>query len=275
MVSTLARAMLAACAFFIAPGAAQAQDAIDGYKPPSAASRSAQAAQRQQALPGQKAQTAGTQKTIGLISTVGDTFTVKRVGVTVFGNEEDKFPVPAWKINDRIASSTTALLKKNFRVKRIPVPPGAFAPLDAPGGLFRDREEEFRQIVRNVAGAEKADFYLVVGPGGSRFGDSNQVLAGLGVVRTESLFIKRDIVHGLIGFTVFDPQFKKLRSEAASIGQDTFLVAVRGPHVILDDEKRLPPDAKAAVNDQRARTITTELVDKSVAMTLPKLFARD
>jgi hypothetical protein len=270
MVSTLARAVLIACALLIAPGAAQAQ-AVDGYKPPSAASSS---------TPGQIAPRAGSggsgaQKTIGLISTVGDRFTVKRVGITVFGNEEEKFPIAAWKIDDRIAAAVSSTLKKNFRVKRIAVPAGAFASLDAPGDLFRDREEEFRQIVRKLAGAEKADFYLVVGPGGSQFGSTNQYLAGLGVVRSESVFIKRDIVHSLIGFTVYDPQFKKLKNESASIGQDTFMVAVSGPHVILDDDKRLPPEARAAASDQRTRQITTELVDKSIAMTLPKIFAKD
>ena len=204
---------------------------------------------------------------------------MKTIGITVFGNEEKQFPIPGWKVDDRVSATTTGLLKKNFKVKRIPAPAGAFAALDAPGRLFRDHEEDFRAIVRKLAEPHKADYYLVVAPGGSPFGSSNQSMAGLGVTRTDGGVFGiggGDYVHALTLIRVYDSQFKLLRTQAGSIGQETFMATVKGPHQLLDEEgKRLPPEPQAAVSDPRAKQITMELLDRSLAMTLPKLFAQD
>ena len=217
-------------------------------------------------------------KTVGLILGIGDTFTVKTVGITAFGNEENHFPIAAWKVNDRVAATVQNLLKKNFRVKRIPATESAFASLYKPGGLFRDHEEEYLTIVRKLATSQQADYYLVISRAGSSFGSSNQFLSGLGVTRTDGGILGNgaDYVHALTLMRVYDPQFKMLREQQGTIGQDSFLATVKGPHAELSDEaKRLPKEPQAAVNDPRARQLTLELLDKSLAMTVPKLFAAD
>jgi|EndMetStandDraft_8_1072994.scaffolds.fasta_scaffold40330_3 hypothetical protein len=303
MISIRARAMLVACAFaFVSQSAhaqAQAQEAVDGYKPPSAAIKTPQqtgavgqaekpqgaigqaekplgAAAGQRASTDPKTTAAGPKKIVGLISTVGDTFTVKAVGVTTVATGENKFPVPAWKANDRVATAATNILKKNFIVKRIAASDSAFASLHKPKAPPRDTDEEFKKIVRNLAGQHKADYYLVITPGGSPF-NSGASLSGLGVARTKSLLgADVDYVHALTAIRIYDSQFNLLRSESGTTGEGGFLAEVKGPHQVIEDEaKPLPPEPQAAMNDPRAKQIVLDLLDKSIATTLPKLLAQD
>jgi hypothetical protein len=283
MVSMLARAALVACAVLIAPWAAQAQ-AVDGYKPPSAARQSPEPASTQavggaqavgpQAVAGQRAAASGAQKTIGLISVVGETFTVKKVGVTVLGNEEQGIPIAQWRLDESIASKVGAILKKNFRIKRIAVPGGTYRKYET---TLRDIDyrERHNKLVRDFAASQKCDYYLLVAPGGSVVGATNQGVGGIGLLRTTALFSPKEHVHALTELTAYDAQFKVLRSEPGSIGQDTFLATIKGPHLLLEEPKLLPPDPKAAASDPRAREIAWGLLEQSLAITVPKLFAVD
>ncbi len=277
MVPALLRVAMCAVLLCIGAGSVRAQSAgavtegTSDYKPPT----------RKIARPSADAkpatQQASSLKTIGLISTIGDTFTVQTVGITVFGNEEKQFPIAAWKLNDRVAATVTDLLKKNFRVKRIPASESAFASLYEPGGLFRDGEAEYLAALRKLIASQQADYYLVITRGGSPFGTTNQSISGLGVTRTYGVFgTGGDYVHALTLLRVFDPQFKMLRDERGTIGQETFLAIVKGPHIVLsEDSERLPKEPEAALNDPRAKKLVLELLDKSLTATVPKLFATD
>ena len=220
-----------------------------------------------------------TQKTIAVISTIGETFTVKSIGLTVLANEQKSFPISSWKVDDRVTAAVGILLKKNFKVKRIPVTAGAFASLDAPGRLLRNNDEDHLEIVRRLAGGQKADYYLVIGPGGSPFGSSSQSMSGLGVARASGSVFGvggGDYVHALTLIRVYDGEFKLVRNAAGSIGQEGFMATVKGPHQVLEEEsQRLPAEPQAAANDPRAKQIALDLLDKSLAMTLPRLFAQD
>lgn len=218
------------------------------------------------------------QKTVGLLTTIGDTFTVQTIGVTAFGNEVDTFPMAAWKVNDRVAAQVSALLKKNFRVKRIPISEKDLAAVDAPGQLFRDYDADLAGALSKLAAKQPADYYLFIHRGGSPFGSTNQSLSGLGVTRTDGVLGLGggDFLHALSVLRVYDSQFKQLRIEHATIGQDTFMEQVKGPHLIVTEEsERLPKEPPAAFAHPRARQIVLDLLDQSLAMTVPKLLAVD
>jgi hypothetical protein len=81
-------------------------------------------------------------KNVGVISVIGEKFSVQKVGIMVFGNDLTETPVPSWGIDDLVASKIGALLSRQYNVKRIAAPKGAFDAIEKPGGLFRDREAE-------------------------------------------------------------------------------------------------------------------------------------
>lgn len=214
-------------------------------------------------------------KTVGLISLIGESFTVKKIGIMVFGNEEETFPSAGWKIDDRVASSVSRILKKNFKVKRIGMPAGAYAEFKKGDFFLKSVDDEFAKFVAKYTAGQGCDYYLVVSPGGSQVGSTNQYIAGLGVLRWSNLFSPPEHVHALSVLTVYDGQMKQLRSERGTIGQDTFLVAIKGPHLELKDAEMLPPEPKAAFADPRAQKLAWDLLDKSLAMTVPKVLAAE
>jgi hypothetical protein len=216
----------------------------------------------------------GAQKTIGLISIVGDSFMVKTVGMTVFGNEEHGVPITAWKVDDRVAAQVARLLSRNFKVRRIPVPAGTYAKYEktSEGTDYRER---LRKLVTDFASSQKCDYYLLVAPGGSPVGNTNQGVGGIGTLRTTVLLNPVQHIFALTELTAYDPQFKTIRWEYGTIGQDRFLVAIKGPNKELDEKEFLPDEPKAAASDPRAKQIALDLLDKSIAMTTPKLFSID
>src|SRR5687767_13855280 len=100
-------------------------------------------------------------KTVGVISAVGSTFALQKVGITVFGNELNEVPIASWRLDDAVASRVSAVLSKRFTVKRITVPQGAFAAYEKPAP-FSDSDATLQGIVRKLAGSANCDLYIVI-----------------------------------------------------------------------------------------------------------------
>lgn len=78
-------------------------------------------------------QAAAQQRTVGVISTIGETFTLQKVGIMVFGNESNDAAIDSWGIDDLVSKKVAALLSGRFAVKKINTSKGAFAYLERPG----------------------------------------------------------------------------------------------------------------------------------------------
>ena len=279
MFSVFARAAVFAAFFCVStvPATAQQQPPApaaqnsDNYKPPARFTAPEAAPKAQKPGPARKAQAGA--KTIGLISLIGDTFYVKRVGVMVFGNELEKAPVPNWKIDDRVATTVGRILQKKFKIKRIQVPAAAFQALHEGNFIFNGREEAQAAFLAQYTAGQNCDYYLLVSPGGSPLSNTNQGLSGLGVVRWDHGLFPGEYIHALSVLTVYDAKMVKLRWESGSIGQEIFMATIKGPHQEMKDGSKLPQEAKATVADPRAQKIAWELLEKSLTMTVPKLFA--
>lgn len=278
MFSELRRAAAFAALICVFAGPVSAQQpqpapeaqSSDSYKPPARfmAPEPAPKAKKTTPAPGTTAI-----KTIGLISLVGDMFFIKRVGFTAFGNEVEKFPIPGWKIDERVATVTARTLQKMFKIKRIQVPASAFRTLHEANYIFNGREEAQVAFLAKYTAGQNCDYYLLVSPGGSPLSNTNQYLSGLGVVRWDHILFPGEYVHALSTLTVYDAKMVKIRWESGSIGQETFMATIKGPHQELKEGSKLPPDAKATLADPRAQKIVWELLEESLAKTLPKLFA--
>lgn len=271
------------CVAAVHPAGAQQQGAGDAhdYKPPArfiadepAATGAVKAAPSR---PAASAAATAPVKTIGLISVLGESFTVKKVGVMVFNNEEHRIPIAGWKINEQVAALVARRLRKTFKVKPIRVPDGAFERFGTGGfSLFSSRSETLGKFVAEHAASQPCDYYLLVAPGGDRVGSSNQDVSGLGILRLDGMFGASEFIHAYASLQVYDSKFAPLRSEDdVNIKLSIVADVLRGPHVEMKEGNRLPPDPQAAVADPRTRKIASELLEKSLAMTLPKLFATD
>jgi hypothetical protein len=211
-------------------------------------------------------------KSIGVISAIGDTFAVQKIGLMVFGNELKKAAIDAWAIDDRVADKINVLLSKRYDVRKVSYAKGAFAAFyGSSTNPFGNAEEELRATVRKIASEQKCDLYLVVTKAGSTFGDSNQIVSGLGILESSGLFGSIDL-FALSAMTVYDGRtFAVLREKRTSIGQSTFMATIKGPHRELN-QSWWPTQV---AQNERLRNATWALVEQSIAMTLPELIQPD
>jgi hypothetical protein len=205
---------------------------------------------------------------IGVVSRLGESFTVKKVGIVVFQNEEHELPVEAWRIDDLVVSRITDFLKGQVAVRHISYPRGTFASLDEPQP-FRNYEADFGAILRTLTTGTHCARYIVVTRGGSRLGSSNQGIDGLGIVSAGGL-VSNVNLHALFVLSLYDgDSFQRLRYKVGTLGQPTFLATIRGPHREVD--KSFFPESLDIARDANLRDATRELLRQGLDMTLPEL----
>jgi len=209
-------------------------------------------------------------RSIGVISMLGATFSMQKVGVTVFSNEYKSAPIASWGIDDVVNTKIANLLAGDVDVKRISYPKDAFAAYEAPGGLFRDHSAEFKDGLRKVTAGQKCDLYLAVVAGGSAFGSSNQFVKGIGIVQGSSVFVNQMWIHALFQMRLYDGRTLELLGwKPATLGQSTFMAVIRGPN--REVEASFWPQTERVETDGRLRTAVRELVEQGVAATLPEV----
>jgi hypothetical protein len=213
-------------------------------------------------------QTIAKARTVGVISAVGSTFTLQKVGITVFGNELKEVPIGAWGLDDAAAGRVSAALGKRFTVKRIPVPPGSFAAYDTPAP-FSDSDATLQATVRKLAGSGSYDLIVVVTRAGVSFSGTNQVVAGVGMVEGGGAINPDNVtLYAVTTVHLYDGRtFERLtwQRPGFSIGGSMGNV-VNAPHRSLD--RTWWPATPEAVNAEKykaaARTLLADSVSKAV-----------
>lgn len=209
-------------------------------------------------------------QSIGIISAIGSKFAVQKVGTTVFSNEYNSVPVASWGIDDLVASKLAGLLGGNADVRRITYAKDAFASYEAPGGLFRDHNAELQEILRKLTATQKSDVYLVVITSGSSFGSTNQSVGGLGIVQAGNIFATKIWLHAVFQIRVYDGRtLEFLGWKPATIGQNTFMAMIKGPHREVDASWW--PALANVEGDRRLKTAVRELVEQALTTTLPEV----
>jgi hypothetical protein len=211
-------------------------------------------------------------RTVGVISAVGGKFALQKVGITVFGNELNEVPIGSWGLDDAVASRVSAVLSKRFTVKRIAVPPEAFAAYESPGGVIGDSDAALQSIVRKVAGSANCDLYIVVTRSGVQFSGTNQAVAGLGMVEGGGAINPDNVtLFAVTVVSLYDGRtFERLlwQRPGFAIGGSIGNV-VNGPHRALD--RTWWPATPQAVHSEKYKAATRTLLVDSVARTVPEM----
>jgi hypothetical protein len=216
--------------------------------------------------------TIGDAKSVGVISAVGHKFAVQKIGITVLGNELNEAPIDTWGIDDAVVNKVGAVLSPRYAVKKVNYPKGTFDAYEKPTP-FTDSDAVLQGIVRNVAGSQKFDLYIVVTRTGAPFSTSNQILSGLGIVEAGGL-INADNVHlfALTTVHVYDGRtFQRLhwRRTDFQIGAALVGKVINGPHSKLD-RSWWPTNPQVAQNE-KLKGATRALVEQSLATTIPEI----
>ena len=177
-------------------------------------------------------------KSVCVISAIGDTYSVQKVGITVFGNALDKVPIDAWGIDDFVAGKIGSHGAR-FDARRLDYAKGAFAPLETVKSVFssdyKDRREEICDIARGIVASQSCDLCVVVTKTASMLGNTNQSLYGIGILDTGSLVFTNVSLFALWEVRVYDGKtFAVLAHQRARSGEVPFMTGIHGPHRKVD-----------------------------------------
>ena len=100
---------------------------------------------------------------LGVISALGDRFSVQKFGLTIFENEENEAPMNGWGLDDLPFARVRAATGADPSVRRIAYPTGAFEPYYNPKSRFLpDPTEGLPAIVRGITSNANCERYLVI-----------------------------------------------------------------------------------------------------------------
>ena len=208
---------------------------------------------------------------IGVLAPVAEHFGMKKIGITVFGNDYKELPADGFKLDDLVVERVRAAAGPRVVVRKISYPRSAFDSFHQSGLLFSASDNEqlatlLRQAVAEEAGCER---YVVVLGVGLRY-VGNQNVSGAGIVNTGGPLLSTTFVHAVMQITVHDGHtFAVIKKGDYPTSGANFLT---GP-----PQERLRdftwPDTPEAVDMPRVRAAARALVTETLDKTLPELLA--
>jgi hypothetical protein len=197
-------------------------------------------------------------KTVGVISAVGNTFALQKMGITVFGNELNEVAIGSWGIDDAVAGKVSALLSGRYAVRRI----------SPPAGLDADNAED---MVRKIAASQKHDLYVVVARSTAPFGSSNQVVTGLGMIEAGGVINPDNVtLFAVTTVLVYDGRtFERLGWQRTGVEGISIGKTINAPTRSLDHTWW--PATPQAANNEKLKAATRALAVEGLSTTIPQI----
>jgi hypothetical protein len=100
---------------------------------------------------------------LGVISALGNRFSVHKFGLTIFETEDNEVPVEGWGLDDLAVARVRAATGTDPSVRRINYPKDAFEPYYHPKSRFLpDPNEGLPAIIRSITPNANCERYLVI-----------------------------------------------------------------------------------------------------------------
>src|SRR5579871_1201875 len=210
---------------------------------------------------------------LGVISAIGDRFSVEKFGLTVFETEESYIPIEDWGLDDLVFGRVRAATNDDPAVRRIAYPKGAFEPYFNPKSrLLPDPRAGLPAIVHSFTATTNCERYVVVTRVRAEDPGIQLTLDGIGaynrgigsLLRTSHLFANFTI-NVLDGRT-----YENLNRPFAGAGA-RFSQSMRITEDPLNklDNSQFPEPAAAAASSATLREKTRALVAARLDQTLP------
>jgi hypothetical protein len=210
------------------------------------------------------------QRTVGIVSAVGDEFTLTNAGLTGFADGDRHFSIEAWGIDDLIVMRTAARLGTHSQVQPVSYRRASFAarePDHPIAAMKLLRDDPINDLVRREVSPQGLNGYVIVTKATSTYGSRRRAVAGLGIIRTGAAFGSYAELYALYEIRVIDGrEFKVIDKRSAVPLNSDEVVRLAGPSRAVDPSL-LPAANEPQPNDQ-LKVALTELVEKSLAATL-------
>jgi hypothetical protein len=200
-------------------------------------------------------------KRVAVISAIGDKFTMRKIGFTVFNNEERELPIDSWRIDDFVIGKVRSVLAGRYDVRPVAYDKAAFNTQNGSKGIA--------DAVRALSPSPDIDAYIVVTKASAPYRMTNQSVYGLGVVERTSLGDSAFHLHVLYWITVVDGHDYSVIGSAVAVppGQITEIVGGLSRQI----DKSWLPDSTDPAQNPRLKGAVTELLDRNLPGTIERL----
>jgi hypothetical protein len=209
-------------------------------------------------------------RTIGIVSAIGDKFYLRKVGFTVFGNESQEIPIDSWGIDELMTSKIRAALAGRLDVRPVKYRRAAFA--EAENTIAIGVESLRGETVRTEVTPQGLDAYLIVTKATAPYGQTNQMLRGLGMVDGFKFGDHLIYAYAFYSISLVDGHdWTVSRGTFATIQGDAGLFGPRLKGASRELDKSWWPASLDAASNQRLKGVVAELIDQSLPGTLQKM----
>ncbi|CCE04555.1 conserved exported hypothetical protein [Bradyrhizobium sp. STM 3843] len=209
-------------------------------------------------------------KTVGIVSALGDQFTMTRAGLTGLNNSSRSVPIASWGLDDLIVQQVREALSVRFQVQPVTYSRTTFAAIQDSVIPAVDlvRRDPFKQLVQTGISPQGLDAYIVITKAKANFGGGNRKLEGVGLVTYSAVLESFSVLHALYEIRVVDGRtFEIIEKRAAGPSDDASSVRLTGPSLVIDANVDEP--------DERLRRALVDLLVRSLPNTLSDMHLID
>ncbi|WP_041747944.1 hypothetical protein [Bradyrhizobium cosmicum] len=208
---------------------------------------------------------------LGVISVIGEHYSVQKFGVTIFEAEADEVPID-WGLDDLVFARVRAATNNDPSVRRIAYPKGAFEPFYHAKAIFiPDPKESLPVIVKSFTANTNCDRYLVATTFKSKLPNSNMTLNGIGTYNQGlGKIIRHSHIFANVAITLIDGRsYEEIKRPFVNFGAN-FAASMRlteDPLNKLDNSLFPDPPAAASASAalrERTRALITDRLDRGL-----------
>jgi hypothetical protein len=209
--------------------------------------------------------------TLGVISVIGEQYSVQKFGVTIFENEASEVPID-WGLDDLVFARVRAVTGADPTVRKIPYPKGAFELYYNPKSiLIRDPGERLPTIVRSITPHANCERYLVATTYKGELPGTHMMLNGIGTYNQGlGSLIRHSHLFANVSITLIDGRtYEQINRPFVNFGASLAagLRLTEDPLTKLDNS--LFPDPPAAASSstalrERTRALIADRLDRGL-----------
>jgi hypothetical protein len=204
-------------------------------------------------------------KTIGIVSAIGDQFTLARVGLTGLGNGARSLSIASWRLDELIVQRVAEALGTRFQVQPVSYTRAAFATIQESAIAAVDlvRGDRVKKLVQTEVSPQGLDAYIVVTKAKANFGGGNRKVEGVGLITYNTVLESVRLLHALYEIRVVDGKtFDVIEKLAAGPTDDASSLRLAGPSLVIDANVDEPNETlRRAVLDLLIRSLPNTLSD--------------
>lgn len=208
---------------------------------------------------------------LGVISVIGDRYSVQKFGITIFEAEATEVPID-WGLDDLVFARVRAATGNDTGVRRIAYPKGIFEPFYNPKTiLIRDPGERLPDIVRSFTANANCERYLVATTFKAELPNSHMTLNGIGTYN-QGLggILRHSHLFANVAITLIDGRsYEEIKRPFVNFGAN-FAAGLRlteDPLNKLDNSLFPDPPAAASASTalrERTRALVADRLDRGL-----------